>query len=114
MVSSEAERRYRLVREAAEREGVDAVIAAGSEYTGFEGAVRYLSDFDIVHRYAHVLLPLDEEPTLVFPAEARFVGEHEAAGSRIRSSPTRPASGCASASRRAAGSGSPCTGSTTS
>ena len=72
----EAERRYGLVREAAERERVDAVIAAGSEYTGFEGAVRYLSGFDIVHRYAHVLLPLDEEPSIVFPAEARFVGEH--------------------------------------
>ena len=72
----EAERRYGLVREAAESEQVDAVIAAGSEYTGFEGAVRYLSGFDIVHRYAHVLLPLDEEPSIVFPAEARFVGEH--------------------------------------
>ncbi len=65
------------MREAAEREGVDAVIAAGSEYTGFEGAVRYLSGFDIVHRYAHVLLPLDEEPSIVFPAEARYVGEHD-------------------------------------
>ena len=40
IVVREAERRYRLIREAAEREGVDAVIAAGSEYTGFEGAVR--------------------------------------------------------------------------
>jgi Xaa-Pro dipeptidase len=78
-VVREAERRYRLIREAAEREGVDAVIAAGSEYTGFEGAVRYLSGFDIVHRYAHVLLPLDAEPSIVFPAEARYVGEHDEA-----------------------------------
>ena len=36
----------------------------------------YLSGFQIVHRYAYVLLPLDGEPTIVFPTEARYVGEH--------------------------------------
>src|SRR5439155_25728702 len=35
--------------------------------------------FQIVHRYAYVLLPLEGEPTIVFPAEARYVGEHGAA-----------------------------------
>ena len=35
----------------------DALLVCGSEYTGFEGAVRYLSGFRIVHRYAYVLLP---------------------------------------------------------
>jgi Xaa-Pro aminopeptidase len=56
--------------------GVDAVVVAGSEYTGFEGAVTYLSGFQIVHRYAYVLLPRNGEPSIVFPAEARYVGEH--------------------------------------
>jgi len=55
---------------------LDAVVAAGSEYTGFEGAVRYLSGFLIVHRYAYVVLPREGEPAIVFPAEARYVGEH--------------------------------------
>src|SRR5207248_1584575 len=27
-------------------------------------------------RYAYVLLPLDGDPAIVFPAEARYVGEH--------------------------------------
>jgi Xaa-Pro dipeptidase len=72
----EIERRYRLVREAAARDGLDAVIVCGNEYTGFEGAVTYLSGFVIVHRYAYVLLPLDGEPAVVFPSEARYVGEH--------------------------------------
>jgi Xaa-Pro aminopeptidase len=72
----EIERRYRLVREAAERDGLDAVIVCGNEYTGFEGAVTYLSGFVIVHRYAYVLLPVDGEPSIVFPSEARYVGEH--------------------------------------
>ncbi len=73
---AEVERRYRLVREAAARDGLDAVIVCGNEYTGFEGAVTYLSGFVIVHRYAYVLLPVDGEPAIVFPSEARYVGEH--------------------------------------
>ena len=74
--AAEVERRYRLVREAAARDGLDAVIVCGNEYTGFEGAVAYLSGFVIVHRYAYVLLPVDGEPAIVFPSEARYVGEH--------------------------------------
>jgi Xaa-Pro aminopeptidase len=72
----EVERRYRVVREAMDAHGVDAVVVCGSEYTGFEGAVTYLSGFVIVHRYAYVLLPREGEPSIVFPAEARYVGEH--------------------------------------
>ena len=76
MNQAEIQQRYGRVREAAARDGLDAVIVAGSEYTGFEGAVAYLSGFVIVHRYAYVLLPLDEPPAIVFPSEARYVGEH--------------------------------------
>jgi Xaa-Pro aminopeptidase len=72
----EIERRYRLMRQAMDTHGVEALIVAGSEYTGFEGAVTYLSGFQIVHRYAYVLLPREGEPSIVFPAEARYVGEH--------------------------------------
>jgi Xaa-Pro dipeptidase len=74
--SPEIERRYAAVREAMDRHGVDAVIVCGTEYTGFEGAVTYLSGFVIVHRYAYVLLPREGDPSIVFPAEARYVGEH--------------------------------------
>jgi Xaa-Pro dipeptidase len=72
----DVERRYRVVREAMDAHGLDAVVVCGSEYTGFEGAVTYLSGFVIVHRYAYVLLPREGEPSIVFPAEARYVGEH--------------------------------------
>jgi Xaa-Pro dipeptidase len=75
-MSADVERRFRNVREALVRNDLDAAVVAGSEYTGFEGAVTYLSGFVIVHRYAYVVLPLDGEPTVVFPAEARYVGEH--------------------------------------
>ncbi len=72
----EVTRRYSNIREALARDGLDAVLVCGSEYTGFEGAVMYMSGFTIVHRYAYVLLPLEGDPTIVFPAEARYVGEH--------------------------------------
>ena len=49
---------------------------SGSEYSGFEGGVTYLSGFQIVHRYAYVIVPADGEPFVVFPTEARYVGEH--------------------------------------
>jgi Xaa-Pro aminopeptidase len=76
MPQEEIERRYRLIREAMAREGLDSVIVSGNEYTGFEGAVTYMSGFVIVHRYAYVLLPLEGDPAIVFPREATYVGEH--------------------------------------
>jgi Xaa-Pro dipeptidase len=72
----EIDRRYAVVREAMAAHDLDAVVVCGSEYTGFEGAVTYLSGFEIVHRYAYVLLPREGEPSIVFPGEARYVGEH--------------------------------------
>jgi Xaa-Pro aminopeptidase len=73
---AEIERRYSAIREAMAEQHLDAVVVCGSEYTGFEGAVTYMSGFVIVHRYAYVILPREGEPTIVFPAEARYVGEH--------------------------------------
>jgi Xaa-Pro dipeptidase len=72
----EVERRYANVRAALRRDGLDAALVCGSEYSGFEGAVTYLSGFTIVHRYAYVVLPVEDEPAIVFPSEARYVGEH--------------------------------------
>jgi Xaa-Pro dipeptidase len=75
-LGAELERRYGNVRDAMGEHGLDALIVSGNEYSGFEGAVTYLSGFQIVHRYAYVVLPADGEPFIVFPAEARYVGEH--------------------------------------
>jgi len=72
---AEVERRYQNLRARMQAESVDALIVCGNQYTGFEGAVRYVSGFEIVHRYVYVLLPLDAEPTLLFPVEARWIGD---------------------------------------
>ena len=54
---------------------LDALIVCGNQYAGFEGAVFYTSGFEIVHRYVYVVIPLEDEPTLVFPREARWIGD---------------------------------------
>ncbi len=72
----ELERRHANMRAAMEEHGLDALIVSGNEYSGFEGAVTYMSGFQIVHRYAYVVLPRDGDPYVVFPTEARYVGEH--------------------------------------
>jgi len=71
----EIDRRYSNIRSAMERESLDALIVCGNQYAGFEGAVFYVSGFEIVHRYVYVLLPLVGDPTLVFPREARWIGD---------------------------------------
>src|SRR6266487_5964116 len=69
MVSrEEIDRRYGLARAAMAEQHLDALLVCGSEYTGFEGAVTYMSGFVIVHRYAYVLLPREGDPTIIFPA----------------------------------------------
>jgi Xaa-Pro aminopeptidase len=71
----EIDRRYKNIRSSLEHAGLDGLIVSGNQYTGFEGAVRYVSGFEIVHRYVYVLIPLDREPLLVFPSEARWIGD---------------------------------------
>lgn len=73
--SAEVERRYNDLRESMRKHELDALVICGNEYTGFEGAIRYISGFEIVHRYVYALVPLDEEPTLIFPREARWIGD---------------------------------------
>jgi Xaa-Pro aminopeptidase len=75
-VSAELQRRYANTRAAMADHDLDALIVSGTEYTGFEGSVTYMSGFQIVHRYAYVVLPADGDPIIVFPTEARYVGEH--------------------------------------
>jgi Xaa-Pro dipeptidase len=71
----EIDRRYKNIRSRMELERLDALIVCGNQYAGFEGATFYVSGFEIVHRYVYVVIPLDGDPTLVFPREARWIGD---------------------------------------
>ncbi len=72
---TEIDRRYQNLRSRMQAEAIDALVVCGNQYAGFEGAVRYVSGFEIVHRYVYVLLPLEGDATLVFPREARWIGD---------------------------------------
>ena len=76
VLAAELDRRYANVRAAMAEHDLDGLVVSGSEYSGFEGAVTYMSGFQIVHRYAYVVVPADGDPFVVFPSEARYVGEH--------------------------------------
>src|SRR5689334_18915259 len=71
----EIDRRYANIRAAMATNQIDALIVCGNQYSGFEGAIRYVSGFEIVHRYVYALLPLEGEPVLIFPTEARWIGD---------------------------------------
>jgi Xaa-Pro dipeptidase len=72
---NEIDRRYNNIRNRMQQHNLDALIVCGNQYAGFEGAVLYTSGFEIVHRYVYVLIPLERDPTLVFPREARWIGD---------------------------------------
>src|ERR1700690_145095 len=74
---NEIDRRYKNIRKRMQTQNLDALIVCGNQYAGFEGAVLYTSGFEIVHRYVYVLIPRDGEPILVFPREARWIGDKQ-------------------------------------
>jgi Xaa-Pro aminopeptidase len=73
---AEIDRRYANMRAAMEEHGLDALVVSSSEYSGFEGAVRYLAGFHILHRYAYVVITNNADPMMVCPREAFWVGDH--------------------------------------
>ena len=75
-LSPELQRRHANVRAAMAEHDLEALVVSGTEYSGFEGAVTYMSGFQIVHRYAYVVVPANGDAYIVFPTEARYVGEH--------------------------------------
>ena len=72
---TEIDRRYRNLRNAMASERIECLLVCGSHCRGFEGAVRYVSGFEIVYSYSYAVLPLEGYPTLLFPSEARWIGD---------------------------------------
>ena len=84
----------RPIREAMARDGLDAVIVSGNEYTGFEGAVTYMSRLrdrpPLRVRAASARGRSRRSCSRARPATSASTGRR---GSRSRSSSTGPASG---------------------
>lgn len=75
---AEIDRRFYNIRKAMAEHELDALVVSGNEYSGFEGAIRYLTGFHILHRYAYVVITQNSDPVAVFPKEATWVGDHSA------------------------------------
>lgn len=74
---TEIDRRYHNLRNSIASEGINCLLVCGSQCSGFEGAVRYVSGCEIVYSYAYAVLPLEGDPTLLFPGEARWLGDKD-------------------------------------
>lgn len=72
---TEIDRRHRNLRNAMASEAIDCLLVCGSYCSGFEGAIRYVSGFELVYSYAYAVQPLEGEPTLLFPGGARWIGD---------------------------------------
>ena len=73
-LNAELERRHANVRAAIAEHDLDALVVSKNEYTGFEGAVTYLSGTRSCT--ARTSWCRRTATPIVFPAEARYVGEH--------------------------------------
>jgi hypothetical protein len=71
ITQQEIQRRFSALRQAMERDRLDALLVCGNQYAGHEGAVRHVSGFEIVHRYVYVLDWRQEEAMGARPGLAR-------------------------------------------
>ena len=95
----EIDRRYQNIRSRMERDRFDALIVCGNQYAGFEGATSL--HFRVRNRAplrVHTASAAGE-PTLVFPREARWIGDKKKPWIKTRSGPMFRGAGCASAAQ---------------
>jgi Xaa-Pro aminopeptidase len=64
---AERERRWRRLQELMAEEGLDALVLAANDYRGHKGTLRWVGDFDLVHRYGYALAAPGRDPSLLLP-----------------------------------------------
>lgn len=63
----ERDLRWRRLHDAMAAEGYDALLFAAADYRGHKGSLRYLSDYNLCHRYGYAVMFAGEEPIVVLP-----------------------------------------------
>ena len=64
---SERERRWQRLQELIAAEELDALVLAANDYRGHKGTLRWVGDFDLVHRYGYALAAPGRDPSLLLP-----------------------------------------------
>lgn len=62
---SERNRRWDLLNKSMQENDVDALIFAANDYRGHKGALRYVADYNLLHRSGNAVMFKDEEPVVV-------------------------------------------------
>jgi len=64
---AERDRRWQRLQELIEAEELDALVLAANDYRGHKGTLRWVGDFDLVHRYGYALAAPGRDPSLLLP-----------------------------------------------
>jgi Xaa-Pro dipeptidase len=71
---AERDRRWTALSEAMDKEGFDALIFVANDYRGHKGSLRYVADYNLIHRYGYAVLPQNAEPIVVLPMNLKAGG----------------------------------------
>lgn len=61
------ERRVRAVHHLLEEEELDVLVLAASDYRGHKGALRWLADYNLSHRYGYAVVNPAQKPEIILP-----------------------------------------------
>jgi len=64
---AERERRWQRLQDLIAAERLDALVLAANDYRGHKGTLRWVGDFNLVHRYGYALVAPDADPRLLLP-----------------------------------------------
>jgi Xaa-Pro aminopeptidase len=64
---AERERRTAALQEILRELELDVLVLAGADYRGHKGILRWVADYNLVHRYGFAVVAPDREPELVLP-----------------------------------------------
>jgi Xaa-Pro aminopeptidase len=65
--SEERERRHAALQCLLEDRSLDVLVLASNDYRGHKGALRWVADYNLVHRYGYAVIVSGREPQLVLP-----------------------------------------------
>jgi Xaa-Pro aminopeptidase len=64
---AERERRAEALQGIIRELDLDVLLLAGNDYRGHKGALRWVADYNLLHRYGYAVVPRDAEPELLLP-----------------------------------------------
>lgn len=74
-----------------EKEGLQAMVVAAYDYRGHKGMLRYVSDYDLPHRYGYAVVSSEGRVVLVLGEGLRWAGAHHTADEAVYADQLGPA-----------------------